>query len=266
MELIRWGIISLLLILTIETTSSSPSVIKMVPDKETPIAADGDSGRRRGLDLYCEGWRFTVETNDAGSWTQVPEKCVDFVKEYLAGDWYRLESEAVADSAVAFAKTAVGVSGNGKNAWVFDIDETLLSNVPYYADHGFGSEVFDELSFDSWVDLAVGPALSASLRLFNELQDLGFTVFLLTGRSEFQRNVTEINLRFAGFNNWERLILRGDGDQGKLASVYKSEKRKEIEDEGYIIRGNSGDQWSDLTGFAVAERSFKLPNPLYYIA
>lgn len=59
---------------------------------------------------------------------------------------------------------------------------------------------------------------------------------------------------------------RGASDHGKLATVYKSEKRKEIEDEGYIIRGNSGDQWSDLTGYAVAQRSFKLPNPLYYIA
>lgn len=59
---------------------------------------------------------------------------------------------------------------------------------------------------------------------------------------------------------------RGDTDQGTLASVYKSEKRKEIEDEGYVIHGNSGDQWSDLMGYAVAKRSFKLPNPLYYIA
>lgn len=137
MALIQWGILSFLLILAVEPTSSSPSIIKMVPEKETPLAADGDSDRRRGFDLYCESWRFTVETNDAGSWTRIPEKCVDFVKEYITGEWYQSELEAVAESAVAYART-LGVSSNGKDAWVFDIDETLLSNVPYYADHGFG--------------------------------------------------------------------------------------------------------------------------------
>ena len=55
-------------------------------------------------------------------------------------------------------------------------------------------------------------------------------------------------------------------DQGKPATVYKSEKRLELVNEGYRIHGSSGDQWSDLQGFAVAVRSFKLPNPMYYIA
>lgn len=59
---------------------------------------------------------------------------------------------------------------------------------------------------------------------------------------------------------------RGPSDQGKPAIVYKSEKRTELQDEGYRIHGSSGDQWSDLLGFAIARRSFKLPNPMYYIA
>ncbi|KAE8815361.1 chromatin assembly factor 1 subunit FSM [Hordeum vulgare] len=29
---------------------------------------------------------------------------------------------------------------NGKEVWVFDIDETTLSNLPYYAKHGFGDD------------------------------------------------------------------------------------------------------------------------------
>ncbi|KAF4373047.1 hypothetical protein G4B88_008840 [Cannabis sativa] len=28
--------------------------------------------------------------------------------------------------------------GNGKDLWIFDIDETLFSILPYYADHGYG--------------------------------------------------------------------------------------------------------------------------------
>lgn len=206
-----------------------------------------------------------METNVAGPWRRIPSRCSSFVKNYMTGDPYISDSEAVADASLAFAKT-VELSGDGKDAWVFDIDETLLSNVPYYADHGFGSEIFDENSFNAWVDLAEAPALPASLRLYRELELLGFKIILLTGRNEFQREVTVKNLDYAGYSNWERLFLRGPSDQGKPATIYKSEKRKELEDEGFRIHGCSGDQWSDLNGFAIAERSFKLSNPMYYIA
>lgn len=206
-----------------------------------------------------------METNDAGAWKKIPARCQDFVKDYVTGDRYRSDSEVVADDSLSFLKT-LNVNGDGKDAWVFDIDETLLSNVPYYAVHGFGSEIFDEESFNEWVNLAEAPALPASLRLYRELQQLGFKIFLLTGRDEHQRNATEKNLVYAGYSNWEKLLLRGPSDQGTLATVYKSEKRMQIEDEGYTIHGSSGDQWSDLNGFAVAKRSFKLPSPMYYIA
>lgn len=220
----------------------------------------------RDVDLYCESWKYTVETNDASRWTMLPGRCKDFVRYYMTGDRYRLDSDAVANASLAFVDT-VEIAGDGKDAWVFDIDETLLSNIPYYDKHGFGTEVFDENSFNEWVDAAKAPALPASLRLYKELQKRGFKIFLLTGRSEFQRNCTENNLRYAGYTGWERLILRGSSDQGTLATVYKSEKRKGLEEvEGYRIHGSSGDQWSDLMGFAVAKRSFKLPNPMYYIA
>lgn len=58
---------------------------------------------------------------------------------------------------------------------------------------------------------------------------------------------------------------REASDVGKKAVVYKSERRAELEAQGYRIHGNSGDQWSDLLGSPMAVRSFKLPNPMYYI-
>ncbi|KAG9134250.1 hypothetical protein Leryth_027521 [Lithospermum erythrorhizon] len=236
------------------TSSASPSLLRILHRK---IPNDEY--------LYCESWRFVVETNDAAPWTRVPEKCIAFVKEYVSGQRYSSDLEAVVEQSLAFAKT-VEVSADGKDVWVFDIDETLLSNVPWYAHHGFGSEIFDDHSFNDWVQLAEAPAIPASLRLYQGLQELGFTIVLLTGRDEFQRNCTEKNLQYAGFSSWERLFLRGDTDKGKPATIYKSEKRMELTDQGFRIHGNSGDQWSDLIGFAVAKRSFKLPNPLYYIS
>jgi hypothetical protein len=67
---------------------------------------------------------------------------------------------------------------------------------------------FNETSFDEWVDEAKAPALSSSLKLYNELLELGFHIIVLTGRSEFQRNSTEANLLLAGYRSWEKLILR----------------------------------------------------------
>ncbi|KAF3442947.1 hypothetical protein FNV43_RR16865 [Rhamnella rubrinervis] len=214
--------------------------------------------------LFCDSWRLSVETNNAGVWYTIPTRCISQVQDYMTGDKYRSDSKVVAGDSLAFAKT-VEIAGDGLDAWVFDIDETLLTNLPYYADNGFGSESFNETAFDEWVDLAEAPALPSSLSLYKELQQLGFKIVLLTGRGEYQRNTTEKNLLFAGYSNWERLFLRGASDQGKPAIVYKSEKRSELINEGYTIHGSSGDQWSDLLGFALAQRSFKLPNPMYYI-
>uniref|UniRef100_A0A2P2IQZ0 Uncharacterized protein MANES_16G107100 n=1 Tax=Rhizophora mucronata TaxID=61149 RepID=A0A2P2IQZ0_RHIMU len=170
------------------------------------IPSDHD-GRSRDDDVYCDSWRFSVETNDAGNWPKVPSRCVSFVRDYMTGEKYRSDSEVVALNSLAFAKT-VDLAADGKDAWVFDIDETLLSNLPYYESHGFGSEHFNESSFDQWVDLAAAPALPASLNLYKELKQMGFTLILLTGRSEYQRNATAGNLISAGYGDWKRLILR----------------------------------------------------------
>lgn len=251
----------LFLLCLVVSTAASHSIIQLF--SETTLF--GNRKIRVDDDIYCESWRFSVETNDAGSWSTVPARCELFVQDYMTGKRYLSDSEVVGEDALAFAKT-VELAGDGRDSWVFDVDETLLSNLPYYAANGYGSETYNETSFDVWVDLAEAPALPASLSLYKELQQLGFTIFLLTGRSEYQRNVTEKNLQDAGFTNWERLILRGPSDQGTTAIVYKSEKRSDLQDEGYRIHGSSGDQWSDLLGFAVARRSFKLPNPMYYIS
>ena len=53
-------------------------------------------------------------------------------------------------------------------------------------------------------------------------------------------------------------------DHGKTAVAFKSEKRKEIMEEGFRILGNSGDQWRDLLGSFISVKSFKLSNPMYY--
>ena len=45
---------------------------------------------------------------------------------------------------------------------------------------------------------------------------------------------------------------------------FKAPERRKIAELGYTILLNLGDQESDLTG-GYAERTFKLPNPVYFV-
>ena len=47
---------------------------------------------------------------------------------------------------------------------------------------------------------------------------------------------------------------------------YKSVERQKLVDAGYRIVGNMGDQWSDLVGAPEGDRTFKVPDPMYYVA
>ncbi|XP_028807302.1 acid phosphatase 1 [Neltuma alba] len=214
--------------------------------------------------LRCTSWRFAAEANNLNPWKSIPLECVEYVKEYMMGKGYALDLEMVSKEAGDYAKS-VKLNGDGKDVWIFDIDETLLSNLPYYAAHGYGYQLFDHVEFDKWVEKAMAPAIEPSLKLYEEVLNLGFKVILLTGRSEAHRGVTIDNLISAGFRKWHQLILRGPDEREKLATIYKSEKRSEMEKEGYRILGNAGDQWSDLLGYSLSARSFKLPNPMYHI-
>ncbi|XP_073043355.1 acid phosphatase 1-like [Primulina eburnea] len=216
------------------------------------------------VQLKCTSWRVAVEANNLSPWTKIPEDCADYVKEYMVGKGYELDLQRVSSESENYARS-VSLSGDGKDAWIFDIDETLLSNLPYYAEHGYGLEIFDSSKFDQWVEMGTAPAVESSLKIYDVVLSLGIKAFLLTGRSERHRNITVHNLLKAGFQDWNKLILRSSEDHGKTATQYKSEKRDELIEDGYRILGNSGDQWSDLLGSSTSNRSFKLPNPMYHI-
>jgi hypothetical protein len=99
------------------------------------LGSAGDLGRRAGVP--CDSWRLAVETYNKRDWTTVPASCERYVGHYMLGGHYRRDSRVVIDEAIAYAE-GLKLGGNGKEVWVFDIDETSLSNLPYYATHGFG--------------------------------------------------------------------------------------------------------------------------------
>lgn len=179
--------------------------------------------------------------------------------------------------------------GDAKPAVLFDVDDTLLNTYAYeiYANFGYDPGQNADFVTSPSYDLPEVPGMG---ELVGHLQDEGYTVFFLTGRPEDQREGTEQDLTARGFplssgpvageaENPNNLYLKGEtapnvwkswftcdteGDAHCTTIERKSQTRAHIESLGYDIVGNFGDQYSDLTG-GYADKTFKLPNPMYYL-
>lgn len=148
-----------------------------------------------------------------------------------------------------------------KPAIVLDVDDTALATYPYLANTGFGTRQNRE----------VLPAVGPTRDLACQVHEWGVAVFFVSVRREHRRTDTMQNLRHAGYPEAAGLYLlptapadlsRSGAPDGAL-SEFKTRARAHIESEGFTILASIGDQVSDLTG-GHAERTFKLPNPMYY--
>ena len=149
----------------------------------------------------------------------------------------------------------------GKLAIVFDIDETLLSNYRYEVETGYG---YSSTSWHKWIESEKRTAIKISLALFNQAKKQGVAIFLITGGKENLRKFYENNLINVGYAGWTKLIMEPTDSNYKFAENFKSLQRRKITEEGYRIVVNIGDQYSDLIG-GYADKTFKYPNPFYYI-
>jgi hypothetical protein len=151
--------------------------------------------------------------------------------------------------------------GNGlrKPAIVLDIDETSLSNLTAIeADNfTFGPQSQAEATNE------IGTAIQPTLDLYNDAKSRGIAIFFITGRRENTRAHTESNLKREGFTTWNQVVLKPDASTDSTV-VYKSNARATIEQQGYRIIANVGDQYSDLAG-GHAQAAFKLANPFYFL-
>jgi predicted secreted acid phosphatase len=156
-------------------------------------------------------------------------------------------------------RARVAMYHNKKLAIVLDIDETSLSNyTAINADNfTFGPASQAEATNE------IGTAIAPTLALFKEAQQDGVAVFFITGRRENTRAHTTSNLNREGFTGFTQLILKPDASTDSTV-VYKSNARAGIEQQGYDIVENVGDQYSDLAGNH-ADLGFKLANPFYFL-
>jgi predicted secreted acid phosphatase len=203
-----------------------------------------------------------------------------------------------------YVREAEGVAKDGANwlaarskvpnkAIVLDVDDTTLATWNYET---FSNWAFNPTTNGQFVTSQLFPPVPGMVDMVNEAAGEGYAIFFLTGRGAAQEPATLGNLTSdgvgvdAGYPEPTDLSATEDGLFTKppvgsypdylnkpefcAAAIaanascptvqYKSGVRAHIEDSGYEIVGNFGDQFSDLIG-GFADQTFKLPNPNYFL-
>ncbi|REK90265.1 acid phosphatase [Streptomyces inhibens] len=217
--------------------------------------------------------------------TQVQDK----IKAYY-GDTVTADGEHYASPQSNYARQVRGIeakartylskalarhSKDGKQARpaiVLDMDDTTLLTYNYELQVGFH---FTPESQDKYLANTDMDPVFGMDRLVNWAHDKGAEVFFITGRKEAQRDWSVRNLKNVGYGvplDRTHVYLKDKEHPpaylpcGATCTTveYKSGTRKHIESLGYNIVANFGDQYSDLNGGA-GDRTFKLPNPMYFL-
>lgn len=187
------------------------------------------------------------------------------VQAYHDSGDYEKEVTAIVDKAREYVNKRAEQNAQSRHpqklAIILDIDETSLSNYKYMVARHFHATK-EQLHRE--IMAAEAPAIQPMLALYQDAIQHHIAVFFVTGRHEAQRYATMKNLKAAGFHTWAGLYLKPDNYRKSSVIPFKSKAREAIARKGYTIVMNVGDQHSDLNG-GFAEKSFKLPNPYYYL-
>ncbi|MFJ9612979.1 HAD family acid phosphatase [Streptomyces noursei] len=187
---------------------------------------------------------------------------------------YARQVRGIEAKARAYLTGALAKKGadKAKPAIVLDMDDTTLLTYNYELKVGFN---FTPKSQDEYLEHTDMAAVFGMNDLVNWAHKKGAEVFFVTGRKEAQRDWSVRNLKNVGYGvplDRAHVYLRDKEHPpaylpcGKTCSTidFKSGTRRHIESLGYRVVANFGDQYSDLEGGAAA-RTFKLPNPMYYL-
>jgi hypothetical protein len=145
-----------------------------------------------------------------------------------------------------------------KLAVVLDIDETSLSHYEELQATNFSGAT---AALAAAVISADSPPIAPTLAVYRAARARRISVFFITGRPQISEMPTTQNLDAAGYRERAGLSFKPN-DAATIP--FKSGQRAKIEKRGFRVVVNVGDQESDLAG-GHADRSFKLPNPFYFI-
>lgn len=191
------------------------------------------------------------------------------ITEYIDSGRYEADFARVVADATAWLEERAPKAP--RPAIVLDIDETSLSNWQAYRVNDWARILGGDCDLEhgpcgirKWQGMGRGVALAPTRKLAERAHALGVAVFFVTGRPPELRASTERNLREQGYT-FEGVVLLPKGHRRFASAVdFKAAERRKLTEQGYTILLSMGDQQSDLDG-GYAERTFKLPNPVYFL-
>ena len=176
---------------------------------------------------------------------------------YESGQYEKELTEIINDAKEKFSKVELVPN----SAVVFDIDETTLDNYGAIKQIGYG---YEKKYWDEWLEKAEAPAIPQVKGLYDFLLQKGFKIVFVTGKKDYQYNATLRNMISAGYIKFDTTITRSKDEYKLKSAQYKSQKRNELTQKGYIIAGCIGDQMTDCEG-PNCGIVVKLPNYLYLV-
>lgn len=210
---------------------------------------------------------------------------------FAADSNYAREAQSVAaDGEHWLAARAHAQAPSGIKAIVLDVDDTTLATWNYELASNWA---YNPTTNATYVNGELFPPVPGMVQMVNNAAQMGYAIIWITGRPATQEAVTLGNLTASdniGLNaGYPTPTTLNDGEDGLFTKPlpasyppylqtacagdpngvcttihYKSATRAHIESLGYDIVADFGDQFSDFTG-GYADRTFKLPNPNYFL-
>lgn len=188
------------------------------------------------------------------------------LRKYYDSGEYMNEIATVAKEADKYISDEAAENQNNTNpkklAVVLDIDETSLS---YYQNFSKRQFHYHPKAAKEEILTSNAPAIKPILNLYQNAVKNKVDVFFVTARRSYAHQATKRNLKVAGYTNYTGLYTRPASYKKQSIKAFKSDIRAKLEAQGYTIIASIGDQISDLEG-GHAQKTFKIPNPFYYIS
>ena len=191
---------------------------------------------------------------------------------------------AVRDRSWTAIETVTGDYRNKPPAVILDVDETVLSNLPFEAWLIREDRPFDVPAWEAWCRLGAAAPVAGAVDYVRQAVALGIHVFYVTNRSRSVADATHQNLSRVGLvPDPARATLffrEGEADFGGFSGDTGKERRRRHIERDYRVVQLVGDSLGDFVGsgdVALAQRQelvsanperwgrywFVLPNPVY---
>ena len=178
------------------------------------------------------------------------------IRDYVKKGQYDKDLEMLVEKAKRYVNYELLTNKNNK-AVIIDIDETILSNLPYISKQ---IHLNDVEKLNRWQMTAQCIAIQPILGLYQWLMKQDLNIYFVTARP--------LDLKAATIENFKKLnipysqIIFRDPIKWPIPKEFKIAMRKNIVNNNYDIILNVGDQPTDFEG-GYWKRALKVPNPFY---